>query len=105
MISLGKPVTEVTSELPELPASLEHLERIQRLGDRLRTTYTMAMRTRHECPGRVEIHVSSEMPDLLRKWANFEPGAPAATIWGFPIVVDERLPGDTIQVHSVTTIR
>lgn len=77
------------------------------LTSRLRTTYAVATMRRHGSAGSVEIHISPGILDAIRDWGRIAdvalpPRQP--TIWGFPIVVDDRLPEDSIQVHCVETI-
>lgn len=77
------------------------------LAERLRTTYAVATLRRHDSAGRVEVHVSPDVLDEIRQWGriadvSLPPRQP--TIWGHPLLVNERLPEGSIQVHCVQTI-
>lgn len=73
----------------------------------MRTAFAQALKSSHET-GRVEIHISSDVYDVLHAQcehavANWD-DRPIDTAWGFPVVVEPGAPPAHVAVHSVYTI-
>jgi hypothetical protein len=83
------------------------LEAREALHDRLVQTYRVAMVASHG-GARVQIHVGSAVESYFKNLCSEVEGwaAPVdrTTLWGYPVVVDERYQPDHIGVHTVVTI-
>lgn len=91
---------------PAEPKSPEQVEHEQDIDRRLKQVFAIGLRHAHD-GGRVEVHVGSDIVTYLKSLAVKDTTgtalAPAARLWGYPLIESTATP-DHISVHVVHTI-
>lgn len=73
----------------------------------MKAVYVEGLRQAHRGVA-VRVVVADDVVKAMQDWMRRKVDAPGicevASVWGFPIDADSRLPAGSIQVHAITTI-